>query len=58
MFVDFNSGKAYGVKPVTTKSETAEINAQGFEYYKDKNILIYTGKSHVNINTENVDGEL
>lgn len=58
MFVDFNSGKAYGVKPVTTKSETAEINAQGFEYYKDKNILIYTGKSHVSINSENVDGAL
>lgn len=58
MFVDFNTGKAYGVKPVNTKSETAEVNAQGFEYYKDKDILIYTGKSHITINAENFDGGL
>lgn len=58
VFVDFNIGKAYGYKPINTKSETAEINAQGFEYYKDKNLLIYTGKSHITITAENIDGGL
>ena len=56
MFVDFNTGKAYGIKPITTKSQTAEANAEGFEYYKDQNLLIYTGKSHVTINTDNNEG--
>lgn len=56
LFVDFNAGKAYGVKPIVTKSETAEINAQGFEYYKDKNLLIYTGKSHALIKADDLEG--
>lgn len=58
MFFDFNTSKAYGVKPINTKSETAEINAQGFEYYKEKNLLIYTGKSHVTINADTPEGGL
>lgn len=58
MFVDFNEGKAYGVKPIVTQSESAKINAQGFEYYKDKNLLIYTGKSHITIQENAVGGEL
>ena len=56
MFVDFNLGKAYGIKPITSKSQTAEVTAQGFEYYKDQNLLIYTGKSHVTIRAEDIDG--
>lgn len=54
--VDFNTGKAYGNHPITTTSNDAKIQAQGFEYYKDKNLLIYTGKNHTVINTENIDG--
>ena len=58
MFVDFNSGKAYGNQPIVTTSDTAEIKAQGFEYYKDKNLLIYTGKNHTTIQADNVEGGL
>ena len=58
MFFDFNQSKGYGVNPIVTKSETAEISAQGFEYYKDKNLLIYTGKNHTVLKADNVDGEL
>ncbi len=58
MFFDFNLGKAYGVRPIVTNSETAKITAQGFEYYKDKNLLIYTGKSHATIRDENIEGGL
>lgn len=56
IFVDFNAGKAYGVKPIVTKSETAEIKAQGFEYYKDKNLLVYTGKSHAVVKADDIEG--
>lgn len=58
LFFDFNQGKAYGVKPIVTQSETAKITAQGFEYYKDKNLLVYTGKSHVTIQENSKEGEL
>lgn len=56
MFFDFNTGQAYGVKPILTKSDTAIINAEGFRYYKDKNILIYNGKNHTILNVDNVEG--
>lgn len=58
MYFDFNEGKAFGVKPIVTKSDTAEINAQGFEYYKDKNLLVYTGKSHLTIQADTPKGGL
>lgn len=56
MFVDFNTGKAYGNTPIVTTAEKAKITAQGFEYYKDKNLLIYTGKSHINIQSDAAEG--
>ena len=56
MFFDFNISKAYGVKPINSKSDSIEVNAEGFEYYKDKNLLIYTGKTHITIQSENIDG--
>ncbi|MBR1604494.1 MAG: LPS export ABC transporter periplasmic protein LptC [Alphaproteobacteria bacterium] len=55
-FFDFNTNKAYGVKPVKTKSETIDISSQGFEYYKDKNLLIYTGKTHIILQDNNNEG--
>ena len=56
MFVDFDKNKAYGVKPITTTSESAKIKAEGFEYYKDKDLLVYTGKNHTVIKADNIDG--
>ena len=51
LFFDFDKGKGYGLKPVVTKSETANITSRGFEYYKDKNLLVYTGKRCILWNT-------
>lgn len=56
MFFDFNISKAYGVKTINSKSDSIEVNAEGFEYYKNKNLLIYTGKTHITIQSENIDG--
>ena len=58
MFFDFNTGQAYGTKPITTYSENATITAQGFRYYKDKNILIYNGKNHTILNLDSSEGGL
>lgn len=47
MFVNFNTGKAYGNDPVSTRSDIGNADAEGFEYYKDNNLLVYTGKTHI-----------
>ncbi len=47
IFVDFNTGKAYGNDPVSSRSDIGDAQAEGFEYYKDKNLLVYTGKTHI-----------
>ena len=56
MSFDFNKNKAYSVKPVQTKSDTMDVKAQGFEYYKDKNLLVYTGKTHIIIQDDSEGG--
>lgn len=56
MFFDFNINKGYSIKPVTTKSDTIDVKSQGFEYYKDKNLLIYTGKTHIILQDNNEGG--
>ena len=58
MFFDFNKNKAYGITPVNTHSETMKITSKGFEYYKDKNLLIYKGKTHITLQDNNSEGEL
>ena len=58
MFFDFNTNKAYGNQPIVTKSDKAEIKAEGFEYYKDKDLLVYTGKSHATIQVDTKEGRL
>lgn len=56
MFFDFNQSKAYGVKPVTVDSENGHIEAEGFEYYNKKNLIIFTGKTHITIPEEKLKG--
>lgn len=56
MFFDFNTNKAYSIKPVKTQSDTMNITSQGFEYYKDKNLLVYTGKTHIILQDNNDEG--
>ena len=56
MFFDFNQSKAYGGKPVTVDSENGHIEAEGFEYYNKKNLIIFTGKTHITIPEEKLKG--
>ncbi len=56
MFFDFNINKAYGLKPITTHSDSLDVKAQGFEYFKDKDILVYKGKTHITIQDNNQEG--
>lgn len=56
MFFDVKQSKAYGVKPVTVDGETGHIEAEGFEYYNNQNLLIFTGKTHITIPEEQLKG--
>ena len=57
MFFDFKLSKAYSVKPTTVDGESGHIEAQGFEYYQDKDLLIFTGKTHITMPEEQVKGD-
>ena len=49
MSFDFNHSKAFSNHSVVTKSPNTKINAQGFEFYKNKNLLVYLKKTHIDI---------
>lgn len=57
MFFDFKLSKAHSVKPTTVDGESGHIEAQGFEYYQDKDLLIFTGKTHITMPEERVKGD-
>ena len=56
MFFDFKQSKAYSVKPTTVDDENGHIESQGFEYYQDKDLLIFTGKTHITMPEEQFKG--
>ena len=56
MFFDFKQSKAYSVKPTTVDDESGHIEAQGFEYYQDKDLLIFKGKTHIIMPEEQIRG--
>lgn len=57
MFFDFKLSKAYSIKPTTVDGESGHIESQGFEYYQDKDLLIFTGKTHITMPEEQVKGD-
>lgn len=53
---DFNNAKGYGTKPVTAEGTFGNLQSEGFEFYSKKNILIFTGKTNINIREESLKG--
>ena len=49
MFYDSDKSKAHGSKPLQINGDTGSINTQGFEYYTNKEHVIFTGKTEIHI---------
>lgn len=56
MYFDFKQSKAYSILPTTVDGEDGHIESQGFEYYQDKDLLIFTGKTHITLPEEQIRG--
>lgn len=57
MFFDFKQSKAYSTKPTIIDGESGHIESQGFEYYQKKDLLIFTGQTHITVPEEQIQGE-
>ncbi len=56
VYYDGNQAKAYGNTPVTSEGYLGNLQSEGFEYYKDRNVIIFTGNTKIIIHQDN-DGE-
>ena len=53
MYYDGNKAKAYADTPVKADGYFGNLEAEGFEYYKDKKMMVFTGKSKIVIKQDN-----
>lgn len=56
MFYDFKQAKGYGDKPVKARGTFGDLDSQGFEFYNDNNLLIFTGKTYIKIREDSLKG--
>lgn len=54
VYYDGNLSKAYALSPVKSEGYFGTVDSQGFEYYKDKKILTFTGHTKIVIHQENI----
>ncbi len=54
MTFDFNTGKGWGNKEVTSEGVFGTLQSQGFEFYNQKNLLIFTGKTYITVEEESL----
>lgn len=47
LYYDSQAAKAYGNKEITVSGQQGQLKAEGFEYYTDKELAVFTGKSEV-----------
>lgn len=57
MTFDFNTSKAFGTEPVSGQGEIGDIQSEGFEFYSKTNLLVFTGKTNINIREESLNGK-
>lgn len=55
--VDFNAGKAYSNSPVHAQGYLGDLDSMGFELYNKTGIIIFTGKTHINIKENSLQGK-
>lgn len=53
---DFNASKAHSQSPVKAQGFIGDINAEGFEFYTKTGILIFTGKTHIKLKEDSLQG--
>lgn len=53
VYYDGNQAKAYGNTPVTSEGYFGNLQSEGFEYYKDRNVIIFTGNTKIIIHQDN-----
>ncbi len=53
VYYDGNKAKAYGNTPVTSEGYFGNLQSEGFEYYKDRNVIIFTGNTKIIIHQDN-----
>ena len=56
-FYDSAAAKAYSVTPVFSEGYFGTLRSEGFEYYKDRKVIIFTGKSKIVIRQEEFEEE-
>ncbi len=44
---EFNTGTGTALTPVEAEGDLGKINAEGMKYYNEKNLIIFTGKTHI-----------
>ena len=57
VFYDSAAAKAYSVTPVFSEGYFGTLRSEGFEYYKDRKVIIFTGKSKIVIRQEEFEEE-
>ena len=53
---DFKAGKGWGDKEVTSEGVFGTLKSQGFEFYTEKGLLIFTGKTYITVEEESLKG--
>lgn len=56
MYYDFNKKEGYGNKPVQAQGVFGNLKSEGFRFYTEKNLLVFTGKTYINIREESLKG--
>lgn len=56
--LSYNFGKNYGESTTPTHGEgyLGTLDSQGFKFYKDQNLMIFTGKTHIVIDEKQLKG--
>lgn len=55
-FFDFKTKKGWGSEEITSEGVFGNLKSQGFEFYTDQRLLIFTGKTYITVEEENLKG--
>lgn len=53
---DFKANKGYGNKPITATGTFGDLQSQGFEFYSNDGLLIFTGKTYITVEEDSLKG--
>ena len=56
MEYDFQKNFGFSTTPTHGEGAAGQIDSQGFKFYKNQNLLIFTGKTHIIIKEEQLKG--